>query len=142
MLERTTARTLWWVLGHPVTVVIIGVLFGAGVIAASAIAARSAPVAVDGTTAPASATEAVRPSASTEASITVNCPADARLTVTATGTGLLELTVDGPARAYATGAGTVTATVIGPAGTYTARVTATIRLDTVSWHSTAGACTG
>ena len=60
----------------------------------------------------------------------------------AAGTGLVELTISGPATANASGMRTVAATVRGPAGTYTAHASATVRLDTVSWSSTNGACTG
>ncbi len=42
-LERTTAQTLLWFLGHRVTVGLAAVMLGAGVITASAVAAGSAP---------------------------------------------------------------------------------------------------
>ena len=142
VLERTAAQALWWFLGHWVTVAMTGFLLAAAVITVSAMAAGSAPATPDGMTTPNTATEVASTSAFTETSITVDCPADALLTVTAAGTGQLGLTIDGPANGHSEGSGTVAMTVSGRAGSYTARVTATVRLDRVSWFSTAGACNG
>ena len=50
MLERTTAQTLWWVLGHPVSVAVISSLLVAAVIVASAVAAGQATVGGTSTT--------------------------------------------------------------------------------------------
>ena len=141
VLERTTAQTLWWALGHPVSVAVISSLLVAAVITASALATGRATVGETSTTSPSSDSAAV-PNRPTEAIITVTCPSDARLSITAAGTGLVELTIGGPATAHAFGMRTVAATVSGPAGTYTAHASATVRLDTVYWSSTNGACTG
>ena len=141
MLERTTAQTLWWVLGHPVSVAVISSLLVAAVIMASARRRRTGNRRWDHRRRHPAAIRPLSPWP-TEAIITVICPTDARLSITAAGTGLVELTISGPATAHASGMRTVAATVTGPAGTYTAHVTATGRLDTVSWSSTAGACTG
>ncbi len=109
---------------------------------ASAIAAGSALPTPGYTVTPTWTTEAVSAKGSTDATIVLSCPADAQLTVTATGAGSLELTVNGPTTVRSVGNGKVAATITGPAGAYSARVRATERLDKVSWSSTSGACAG
>ena len=76
----------------------------------------------------------------TAGSITVTCATDTQLTITGTGSGALTLTVDGAATRAATGTGRVAVTVTGPPGTYTARLTATQRLDRIAWNAATGDC--
>ena len=141
MLERTTAQTLWWVLGHPATVAAIAAMLAVAVVVASAVAAGSVR-GVDDTSTPGSASETAADTAPTDATLSLFCPTAAQLAFTASGTGLLNLRIEGPATAHGIGNGAITATVTGPAGSYTARVTATGTIERMSWHSTAGACTG
>jgi hypothetical protein len=142
VLERTATQTLWWFLGHRATIAVVASVLAAALIAASAGAAKSGPATIDGTATPSSATEPAGVTGATEATIVLTCPAAAQLTLTATGTGVLELTVDGPAQAHATAPEIVAASVSGPSGTYTAHAGATVRVDRVSWTSTGGACRG
>ena len=136
-LERSAAQTQCWFLGHRVTLAVIAAALATGVITASAIAAGSAPAAVIEQSHPSEAATTVVP---TEATLNLSCGIDTHLTVTASGVGLLELTISGPSSGQALGPGTASATVTGPPGTYTVRASATGRLDRVSWYSTAGQC--
>jgi hypothetical protein len=149
-LERTAAQTLAWYLGHRVTVTITALVFAAGVISASALAAATAPPPAPGPPAtstgnPATVTVTTAGSlqggpAPTDGSITLTCTTDTQLTFAGTGSGTLTLTIDGAATGKATGAGRATLTVTGPPGTYTARFTATRRLDRMAWNTTTGGC--
>ena len=138
VLERTAGQTLWWFLGHPISVAVIAGLLVVAVIVASAIAAGSTPNPVTG---PGTATEPATGTGPAEARLTIDCPAGANLTVTASGVGSLETAIDGPSSGYSSGPGTATVSLTGPPGTYHVRVTATVRLGRVSWSSTAGLCT-
>ena len=141
MLERTTAQTLWWVLGHPATVAVFTAMLAVAVLVASAVAAGSVR-GVDDSSTPGRTSETTADTGPTDATLSLFCPTAAQLAVTASGTGSLNLRIEGPATAQGRGTGTVAAAVTGPAGSYTARVTATGTIDRMSWHSTAGACTG
>lgn len=139
VLERTTGQTLWWFLGHWATVGTIGFMLGSWVIILSAVASLSAPAT---TTGPGRATEAATTAASTDVTITLTCTQGTQLTLTAYGVGDLQLTVNGPTKTHTTGSERVMASLTGPAGKYSARFTSTGRIDTVSWASTAGTCSG
>ena len=149
-LDRTAAQTLAWYLGHRATITIAALLLAAGVITASALAAATAPPTpsdrpATGTESPPTVTVTtvetphVDP-VPTAGSITLTCTTDTQLTFAGTGSGALTLTVDGAATRAATGSGEVTVTVTGPPGTYTARLTATQRLDRIAWNAASGDC--
>ena len=149
-LERTAAQTLAWYLGHRVTVTITALIFAAGMITASALAAATAPPPAPGSpaasegsratfTMTASDTPQLEP-APTGGAITLTCTTDTQITFAGTGSGTLTLTVDGAATSEATGAGQVILTLSGPPGTYTARFNATQRLDRMAWNTTTGGC--
>ena len=73
MLERTTAQTLWWVLGHPATVAVIAAMLAVAVVVASAVAAGSVR-GVDDTSTPGSASETAADTGPTEATLSLFCP--------------------------------------------------------------------
>ena len=85
MLERTAGQTLWWVLGHPVSIAVVAAVLAAAVIVASADRRRVGAAIVDGTATPSSATETAADTGPTEATMILICPAAAQLTVTAPG---------------------------------------------------------
>ena len=139
MLERTGLQTLWWFLGHRVTVVATCSILTAALITVSAVASGTNPTTTVG---PSRATETDVTAEPTAATIALTCTAFADLAVTATGEGWIEVSITGPAAAHSAGENRAIATFRGPAGTYAVQFTATERLDKVSWYATTGGCSG
>jgi hypothetical protein len=86
VLERTTAQTVLWFLGHRVTIGLTAVVVGAGVITASAVAAGSAPGNQPGD-APTTGVAPTQVAVVTTGELTIACAGDARLFFLGSGAG-------------------------------------------------------